>query len=114
MPEPELGGGTTQAEPELGTGIGQLFSLGLSPPYFQVRVRIVFCRLLFSVYITCKPFLCACQHYFFSIFFFTSPRAVSYGGWFSYMDKIKAFQQENPDQPLLNISYEEMSLVRIC
>ena len=45
---------------------------------------------------------------------FTSPRAVAYGGWFSYMDKVKAFQQENPDQPLLNISYEEMSLVRIC
>ena len=45
---------------------------------------------------------------------FTSPRAVAYGGWFSYMDKVKAFQQENPDQPLLNISYEEMILVRIC
>ena len=72
----------------------------------------MFCRSLFSVYITCKLFLCACQNFF--IFFFTSPRAVTYGGWFSYMDKVKAFQQENPDQPLLNISYEEMSLVRIC
>ena len=48
------------------------------------------------------------------MFFIGTSLVVPYGGWFKYMDRVKAFQQENPDQPLLSISYEDMTLVRMC
>nr|KAG5694303.1 hypothetical protein BaRGS_032021 [Batillaria attramentaria] len=34
---------------------------------------------------------------------------VPYGGWFSYKDKVTEYQSKNPDVPLFNVSYEEMT-----
>ncbi|XP_076434753.1 sulfotransferase 1A1-like [Babylonia areolata] len=32
-----------------------------------------------------------------------------YSGWFNYMDKLHAYEKENPAQPILHVSYEEMT-----
>ncbi|KAK7088571.1 hypothetical protein V1264_022477 [Littorina saxatilis] len=33
-----------------------------------------------------------------------------YRGWFGYMDSISTFQKDNPDQPIIHVSYEEMTM----
>ena len=56
------GGGQLRLRLNWGMGYRAVTLFRFVSPYFQVLVRSVFCRSLFSVYITCKPFLCACQH----------------------------------------------------
>ncbi|XP_076434547.1 sulfotransferase 1C2-like [Babylonia areolata] len=40
---------------------------------------------------------------------FFSPEKMFYDGWLNFMDQIRAYKEENPEHPILDVSYEDMT-----